>query len=91
MPHAMKTNEPLDPVAIGLFSLVGQIPAANQRPELVHEASRVVWQFWWYIQDHTISLHAVFIYSIVEPGAHNCTTKSGDIRQLSEKFVLFGF
>jgi len=77
MPKTMKTNEPLDPEAIGLFGLVSQVPASNQCPKLVHETGGVVWQLWRYVQNHKTSLHAVFIYSIVGAAAQNCTPKAG--------------
>jgi hypothetical protein len=63
---------------------------ADQRTQLVHEAGRVIRQFWWYIQYHAFSLHAVFIYSILRLARRNCTVKNGDIRQLSQNSINFG-
>ena len=61
----------------------------NQCAQLIHEAGRVVWQIWWDIQNQRLSLHAVYLYSILGLLLGYFTMKSGDIRQLSQNFVNF--
>jgi ABC-type proline/glycine betaine transport system permease subunit len=89
MLHTMKTDEALDPVAVRLFGLVSHISATNQCAQLIHKAGRVVWQLWWDIQNHRLSLHAVYLYSILGLLLGYFTVKNGDIRQLSQNFVNF--
>jgi hypothetical protein len=85
----MKTNKALDPVAIGLLGFIGHVPTADQHAELIHEAGRVIRKFGWDILDHMLSLHAVYLYSILGLPLRYFTEKSGDIRQLSQNFVNF--
>lgn len=89
MLHAVKADKTLDPMTVGLFGFISHIPAADQRTEPIHEAGRVIRQFGWDVQDHSLSLHAVYLYSTVGLTLRKFTQKSGDIRQLSQNSVNF--